>query len=115
MNNSDNTDKPQTINLDFSEPPVDAREAEGYSELVALLSRLNEALKSGRMPAPDFDEWDKTVKALLRPSEVARLEKPLRPHIPLDADTIQYARHFHLTKVLWARKGIEKLMKDTGF
>ncbi|MCK1425358.1 hypothetical protein IVB15_22370 [Bradyrhizobium sp. 182] len=63
----------------------------------------------------EFAAWDDGARPLLCPSEFARFQKPLRPNIRLDADTVQYGRIFHFIKILWARQGAEKLMKDTGF
>ncbi len=103
------------INMDLSTPPEDAVEALGYQDLYDHLARLFAALAERGLAEDEFAEWDAEVKGLLRPDELSRYEKPLRPHIPLSSDTIQYARNFHLTKILWARKGIEKLMKDTGY
>jgi hypothetical protein len=53
-----------------------------------------------------------------RSDEVQRFNKPLRPHldhIPEYASGAPHSRAFHLTKILWARQGIEKHMKDTGY
>ncbi|NYD91636.1 hypothetical protein HD841_003452 [Sphingomonas melonis] len=101
--------------MDLSVPPEDPVEAEGYVELYRHLQQLFAALGGRRLSEEDFAKWDADVKKLLRASELPRYEKPLRPHIPLSSDTIQYARNFHLTKILWARKGLEKLMTDTGY
>lgn len=101
--------------LDLAVPPADAVEAEGYAELYQQLEKIHAAISGQRMSAPDFAAWDERTKSLLRPQEVARLEKPLRPHIPNEDDTVQYARNLHLTKILWARKGLEKLISDTGY
>lgn len=105
----------ERINMDLSIPPEDLREADGYEDLYDHLARLFTALAKRGFPAQEFAAWDAEVRELLRPDELLRYEKPLRPHIPLSAGTIQYARNFHLTKILWARKGLEKLMKETGY
>lgn len=110
-----NGEGPVRINMDLSVPPEDPREAEGYAELYKHLQRLFGALAGRGFPDAEFAVWDTQVRLLLRPDEIARYEKPLRPHIPLSSDTIQYARNFHLTKILWARKGLEKLMAETGY
>lgn len=101
--------------MDLSLPPEDAHEAHNYLELYERLKALYTALGNGKFKPAEFQAWDIEVKALLRADELSRYEKPLRPHIPLDEGTIQYARNFHLTKILWARKGLEKFMTDTGF
>lgn len=111
---SENDLQQASINLDLALTPIDPLEAENYPELFAHWRELHDTLEAGREPE-NFVEWDRQVKQLLRPSEIARFEKPLRPHIPLDNDTIAHARHFHLTKILWARQGVERLMSDTGF
>tara|TARA_B100000678_G_scaffold15552_1_gene12294 strand:- start:1295 stop:1636 length:342 start_codon:yes stop_codon:yes gene_type:complete len=106
----------QPINLDLSVPPVDLDKAENYTELYGHWKRLSDLQQEGRdLSQSDFAEWEGEVRAMLTPSETQRFEKPLRPHIPISDDTVQFARIFHLTKILWARKGIEKLMKDTGY
>ena len=110
-----NDEGPTRINMDLSVPPEDQVEAEGYAELYENLQHLFGALAGRGFPESEFALWDARVKSLLRPDEIARYEKPLRPIIPVSADTIQYARNFHLTKILWARKGLEKLMTDTGY
>ena len=114
MNEAEPSDS-HRISLDLADPPTDPAEALGYAELFAMWTSLHNALETGRMSESEFETWDANVKAHLRRLEISRLEKPLRPHIPLDANTIQHARHFHLTKILWSRKGIEKYMKDTGY
>lgn len=102
-------------NTNLADPPLDPVEAEKYPELFALWSELQDALKAGRMDVDRFAAWDDAVRAILRPHEIARLEKPLRPGLENDAGTIQYARGFHLTKILWARQGLEQAIADTGF
>lgn len=103
------------INTDLAVPPEDSAEAHAYAELYQHLQRLHQATAGRGLSDPEFAGLDAAVKALLRPDEIARYEKPLRPHLPLSPDTIQYARNFHLTKILWARKGLERLMDDTGY
>lgn len=106
---------PAQVNKDLSIPPKNAADAQGYPELYQLWQEISERLERGQFEEADFAEWDAKVKALLRPDELARFEKPLRPHIPISPDTVQYARNFHLAKILWARQGIEKFMADTGY
>jgi len=104
------------INLDLEVAPTDPVEAENYLEIHALWKTLSGLQNQGRdLSDEEFSTWESSVLKLLRPAEIARFRKPLRPHIPISDDTIQFARHFHLVKILWARKGVEKLMKDTGF
>jgi len=117
-NRSGQSQPPRTIaevNKDLSTPPRDATEAEGYTELYQLWREISDRLERGRFGEVDFSRWDEKVKALLRPQERERLQKPLRPHVPLSVDTIQYARNFHLIKILWARQGVENFMTDTGY
>lgn len=95
--------------------PEDPVAAEGYVELHQLWTELRERLDGGdRLSDQEFRAWDQKVSSLLGPSEVARLQKPLRPHLT-DERYTQDARVFHLTKILRARQGWEKLMKDTGY
>lgn len=104
------------INLNISTPPVDEYEADGYLELYALWKQLSDRLDVGRdLSAEEFSVWENSVKGLLRAREFERFHKPLRPHIPTTKETIQFARKYHLTKILWARQGIEKFMTDTGY
>lgn len=103
------------VNKDLSIPPKNAADAQGYLELYQLWQEISERLKGGQFDDAEFAAWDAKVKALLRPNELARFEKPLRPHIPISPDTVYYARNFHLTKILWARQGIEKFMAQTGY
>lgn len=105
------------VSLALAEPPADPAAAKNYRELYELLQVLHNSIAgtNTKMSNDEFIAWDEKAHSLLAPAEIARLEKPLRPHIPNETDTIQYARHFHLTKILWARKGIEKLMQDTGY
>lgn len=103
------------MNMVLATPPEDAGEAEGYAELYDLLVRIDASFHGERMTPAEFADWDAKAKSLLRSNEIERFTKPLRPHIPLSSDTIRHARNFHLTKILWARKGLEKLMTDTGY
>ena len=105
----------ERINMDLATPPEGADDAAHYPELHAALVRLNQSISGERMPKAAFEQLDAEIQSLLRPEEVDRYLKPLRPHIETDDHTVQYARHFHLTKILWARKGLEKFMKDTGY
>jgi hypothetical protein len=109
------------INLDLWMTPNDPSQAEGYPDLYALWLEIRDRLDKGEWRSKadrEFVEWDGKVLALLRSDEVQRFNKPLRPHL---ADTPECAsgapdsRAFHLTKILWARQGIEKYMKDTGY
>ncbi len=107
--------KPTRIPVDISTPPDDPVRARNFVEIHSLWKVLRDRLDLGRnMSRAGFAEWDAKVIPLLEPHERERLKKPLRPHIPLDSDTEQHARVFHLTKILWARQGLEKLMDDTG-
>jgi hypothetical protein len=72
----------QRINMDLAEPPTDPSSAENYRELFDLLRLLNDSIRGGRMSQAEFAVWDAKAHSLLHPSEIARLEKPLRPHIP---------------------------------
>lgn len=101
--------------MDIATPPTDPAEAMNYPALHKLYLEMTSANSGVRMSPDRFEAWDKEVHELLRPAEITRLEKDLRPSMPLSPETIQYARLFHLTKILWARKGIEQHMTDTGF
>jgi len=103
------------VNKDLSITPRNPTDAEHYPELYSLWQKISGRLESGRLDDAEFRAWDAKVEALLRPDELARFHKPLRPHIPIAPDTIQYARNFHLTKILWARQGVERFMSDTGY
>lgn len=111
----------EVINLDLSMTPNDTSQAEGYPDLYALWSEMSDRLNRGQWRSkadPEFVAWDRKVLALLRPDEVQRFDKPLRPHldhIPDCASGAPHSRVFHLTKILWARQGIEKYMNDTGY
>jgi hypothetical protein len=96
--------------------PADPVQAEDYLLLYALWQQLSERLDAGNLLSPgEFSDWEGQVRPCLRAAELSRFEKPLRPTVPISDDTIQYARAFHLTKILWARQGAEKLMTDTGY
>jgi hypothetical protein len=101
---------------DLSAVPDDPAKAEGYSKLHALWNDLSIRLGSGRgVSSKQFQDWERETASLLKGTELARFQKPLRPHVPLDADTTQYARLFNLMKILRARQGWERFMADTGF
>ena len=101
---------------ELSAVPADPESAAGYSKLYEFWNELSIRLDSGReLTAAEFRYWDSKVMALPSPVEIQRFQKPLRPHIPLDSDTIQHARHLHLMKILRARQGWERFMTDTGY
>lgn len=104
-------DKRESINSDLSVPPADPVEALNYPELFALWKANHDRSERGEdWSAPQFQEWDTKVKNLLRPKELERFVRPRRN----DWGDTQGARLFHLTKVLWARQGVENYMDDTG-
>lgn len=103
------------VNKSLSDHPADADEAKSYGEIYTLWTELDSARGTGRMSPERFTTWDSAVKSLLRTAEIERFEKPLRPGLENSEGNIQHARYFHLTKILWARQGIEATMSDTGF
>jgi hypothetical protein len=55
----------------------------------------------------EFNRWDERVHALLTPFERLTFLKPLGPNVPVNEDTIQYARFKWFTSILWTRQGVE--------
>lgn len=107
-------DKRVFLNANLSMTPADPNEAENYPALYKYWEELSSRLDDGDLLTDDeFRAWDEKVRDLLRPLERIRFQKALRPHIPISSDTIQYARIFHFTRILWARQGAEKFLKDT--
>lgn len=108
------------INLDLAMTPVDPFQAENYDQLYKLFQFAQGQIEQGHWTRIDdeFSKWDRDVLAILREEEVVRFNKPLRPHlseIPECACGAPTSRMYHLSKILWARQGIEKYMDDTGF
>ena len=102
-----------TLNTDLSVTPADPTEAENYPALYALWLELQQCRDSGRVLSEDaFKEWDQKVQALLRPLERSRFQKPLRPGVPINKDTIPHARFRWLYRILRARQGFERLMNN---
>lgn len=89
--------------------PTDPGHATNYPELLALWKEQQEVSNSGgwREKPEDFWAWDKKVRSLLRPNELAFF---LEPHLKdMDPDNPDYARVNrlnHLTKILWYRQGM---------
>lgn len=111
----------EKINADLSLTPHDSVEAKGYRALYKLLKAAYEKVERGTWKTKSdegFAAWDLAVLKLLRDEEGRRFEKPLRPEM---AEVRGFrsgdpsSRLFHLTKILWARQGIEKNMTDTGY
>jgi len=108
-------DRAALLPEDISTPPNDPVAAQNYPELEQLWRDLSNRLDFGdRLTDEEFRGWHQKVENLLRPQELARLHKPLRPHLT-DPRYTQEARVFHLAKILRARQGWERLMKDTGY
>ncbi len=101
--------------------PADSDNAENYGELYQLWKEIHNRSVEGEWRNPndaEFKKWDEKVLAILSPEERERYDKPLRPHlahIPECASGAPTSRSFHLTKILWARQGLEKYMKNTGY
>lgn len=105
----------EVLNKYLSDAPADPSDAENYDELYSLWNKLHALQESGQSLSPqDFSDWEARVMTLLRPHERERFLRPLSPHLPLSAETVEYARKKHLTKILWARQGYERHMSDTG-
>lgn len=96
-------------------------ESSNAKRLAELHQELYEKTDNGEWTLREhagFIEWDSAVIGLLQSDELERYNKPLRPHlekIPECVSGAPYARLFHLTKILWARKGLEKYMSDIGY
>jgi len=111
----------EVINTDLSITPRDPAGADGYQELYKLWCELGDKSGRGEWKGKDdagFAAWNAAVLKLLRKDERQRFDKPLRPELAevrgcRSGDPS--SRVFHLTKILWARQGIERHMPDTGF
>ena len=109
------------MGFELSNVPEDPVQREGYQELYEFWCKIHESLEHGKWRSSDdseFKHWDQSVLDLLTGTETMRFDKPLRPHLAQLSDCASgspHARMFHLTKILWARHGIEEHMEDTGY
>ena len=100
---------------ELSDLPNDTDKAVGYSELFELWQVAERNTRSGEWSLKKdsgFSEWDNDVRSYLTAEEVEMFNKPLRPFMAKyrrGGPGTPIARFVHLTKILWARKGIDKL------
>ena len=98
---------------DLHLPPSDPQETENYPELYRLWKQMQDRQTEGRpLSDHEFRDWEASVESLLRSLERARFKKPLPSDPIINQDNIQLARNFWLHRILRARQGWERLMKD---
>jgi hypothetical protein len=86
--------------------PADPLKARNYLELLALWKEQRRRLEANEeYSQSEFEQWDRSILALLTDREVFYYLEPYGP-TTTDAAALLVGRVYHLTKLLLARHGV---------